>query len=181
MRMILWFGLLIGFMAACSSDPVRTRAVEPRQPAPIPSLEQLAERFVPEACEIQMWEDGDTPTVLCGSERRKDVVRMIGIDTAESGFDDNSRRRGQYQVELWGMTIEQVFACGKAATHWVRKMCPVGSPVEAVGGERGKYGRRLAYVVCRGVNLNLELVAQGLAGRYPYPGPPEKPSACPLP
>jgi endonuclease YncB( thermonuclease family) len=141
----------------------------------------VAERFAPEACEIQMWEDGDTPTALCGPGREKHVVRMLGIDTAESGFDDNSRRRGGYQVELWGMTLAQVFACGQAATRRVKELCPAGSPVDLIGGERDKYGRRLAYVICRGVNLNQKLVAEGLAGRYPFPGPPEKPAACPLP
>ncbi len=183
-------GLLIPltFTLACCSGPAEkadpapasAAAAKPaRAPKPIPTLEQMRIDHPPEMCALAFWEDGDTPTVDCAG--RKDVVRMLGIDTAESGFDDNSKRRAKRQVKLWGMTLDQVFACGKAATARVKVLCPVGSPVEVVGTERGHYGRRLAYVVCQGVNLNARLVEEGLAGRYPYPGDPEKPSACPLP
>ncbi|RME28015.1 MAG: hypothetical protein D6806_03615, partial [Deltaproteobacteria bacterium] len=46
------------------------------------------------------------------------------------------------------------------------------------GNETGKYGRMLAEIVCGGVNINTKLVEEGLAGRYPYPNPPERPRAC---
>jgi len=178
--MFIRLGLLIPvtFTLACSSNTA-TRAEHERAPAPIPTLAELRAAHPADKCTLVFWEDGDTPTVECGG--KKDVVRMLGIDTAESGFDDNSRRRGKRQVELWGMSLEQVFACGKAATKRVREFCPVGSPVEVVGTERGKYGRRLAYVICKGVDMNALLVREGLAGRYPYPGDPDKPAACPLP
>lgn len=107
------------------------------------------------------------------------VIRLLGVDTAESGFDANSRKRGEKQARLWGLRLHQVFACGKAATRRVRELCPAGSPVEVIGKQTGKYGRRLAYVICAGVDLNERLLAEGLAGRYPYPAPPEKPAACP--
>jgi len=171
------FCLLFPFTVACSSQHVQSK----KRPASgsIPSLEDLAAEYPIEKCLLKFWEDGDTPTVLCGQDEEATVVRMIGIDTAESGFDENSRRRAARQASLWEMTIEQVYACGKAATKRVKQLCPAGSEVEVVGGERGKYGRRLAYVVCLGVNLNLRLVEEGLAGRYAYPAQPEKPAACP--
>ena len=146
---------------------------------PIPTLDELAKAHPPESCTLEFWEDGDTPTVIC-ADGTDTIVRLIGIDTAESGFDENSTRRAHRQVKEWGMSLEQVFACGKAATARVKELCPVGNEVEVIGGERGKYGRRLAYVVCRGVNLNLKLVEEGLAGRYAYPAPPQKPAKCPL-
>jgi len=133
-----------------------------------------------ESCRLKYWEDGDTPVVTCKQASEPQTVRMIGIDTAESGFDDNSRKRARKQARLWGMSYEEVLACGKAATRRVCELCPPDSPVEIVGTELGKYGRRLAYVVCRGINMNRRLVAEGLAGNYPYPDPAEKPAACPV-
>jgi len=164
---------------ACSSTPPRVSR-RPSSSVHIPSLAQLAAKSPPEECRIKYWEDGDTPIVYCGQDVQPTVVRLVGIDTAESGFDDNSRRRAHRQVKQWGMTLEEVFACGKAATHRVCELCPPDSKVHIVGAERGKYGRRLAYLLCNGINMNLQLVREGLAGRYPYPDPPEKPSACPL-
>jgi endonuclease YncB( thermonuclease family) len=177
MRVTAILGLLFLFTWSCSS----TRDPAKRSPAPIPTPEMLAAGHPPETCRITFWEDGDTPTVACAGSEEPVVIRMIGIDTAESGFDENSRNRARRQVDLWGMTLEQVYTCGKAATRRVRELCPTGSEVEVIGTERGKYGRRLAYVICKGVNLNLRLVEEGLAGHYPYPGQPEKPAACPLP
>ena len=162
-------------VAACATSSEKQQ----RAPARIPTPEQIAAEHPPETCSLLRWEDGDTPYVRC-ADGEETVVRMLGIDTAESAFDDNSRKRGKRQADLWGMTLEQVFACGKAATLRARELCPAGNEVDVIGGERGKYGRRLAYVVCQGININLRLVEEGLAGRYPYPGSPEKPGACPL-
>ena len=167
---VLCLCCIVVFTFACSSA---------RAPGKIPTLEELSAKSPPETCTLELWEDGDTPIVRC-ADGEQTIVRMVGIDTAESAFDENSRRRGGYQAELWNMTEDQVFACGKAATRRARELCPEGSEVQVVGSERGKYGRLLAIVVCNGVNLNLKLVAEGLAGRYPYPGKPDKPAACPL-
>jgi len=171
-------GLFLSTLLSCSAPIEKPQATRGKQATDIPSPAKLEAAYGRQSCKVQLWEDGDTPTVLCGTDEI--VVRMIGMDTAESGFDDNSRRRGKRQVDLWDMTLKQVFACGKAATHRVRALCPVGSPVDVIGGERDKYGRLLAYVICRGINLNQRLVKEGLAGRYAYPAPPEAPSACPL-
>ena len=130
-----------------------------------------------ENCTLVFWEDGDTAVVDCPSNHRT-TVRLVGIDTPESGFDENSRKRGMRQVKWWGIRLEQVFVCGKHATRRARELCPRGSKVVVRGNEFGKYGRRLAEIVCRGVNINERLVEEGLAGRYPYPKPPERPRAC---
>jgi len=166
---VLALGAIVASVLACSSA---------QAPASIPTLAELSATSPPETCTLELWEDGDTPYVRC-ADGEQTIVRMVGIDTAESAFDENSRRRGEYQAELWHLTLEQVFACGKAATRRARELCPEGSEVQVAGSERGKYGRRLAIVVCHGVNLNLRLVEEGHAGRYPYPGKPEKPSGCP--
>ena len=173
-------GLFLSTLSGCTTPAGRpqTTNTNKEKVAAIPSPAELETKFGRQGCTIHFWEDGDTPTLLCNG--KKIVVRMIGMDTAESGFDDNSRRRASRQAELWKMSEKQVFACGKAATHRVRELCPVGSPATVIGGERGKYGRLLAYVICRGINLNHRLVEEGLAGRYPYPAPPERPAACPL-
>jgi len=141
-------------------------------------VEELSAKEPPERCRLDLWEDGDTPYVTCADGKRVGV-RMLGIDTAESGFDENSIRRSRYQADLWGLPAEQIMICGKAATARAKELCSEGSEVEVVGNSPDKYGRRLAYVICAGVNLNARLVEEGHAGRYPYPAPPEKPSGCP--
>jgi endonuclease YncB( thermonuclease family) len=103
---------------------------------------------------------------------------MIGIDAPESGFDENSLRRAQYQVKIWGFSTKEILVCGKAATLRAKELCPEGSDVEVIGNQPDKYKRRLAYVICNGINVNLRLVEEGLVGRYPYPGDPEKPTHC---
>lgn len=108
-------------------------------------------------------------------------MRLIGIDTAESGFDDNSRRRADWQAQRWGLSYDEVVACGKAATARAAALCPAGRAVEVTGHERDTYDRRLGYLVCDGVELNAQLIADGLAGLYPFPDPPARPRACPVP
>lgn len=129
-----------------------------------------------EQCRLLFWEDGDTCDVDCSGRRQK--IRLLGIDTAESGFDENSRARAERQVNWWKLSLPEVLACGQAASRRSRELCPPQSPVRLRGSTLDKYGRRLAEVFCRGVSVNEKLVEEGLAGRYPYPDPPEKPAAC---
>lgn len=172
-----WCFVLTWALVSCAGSPP---AEQGRPSAAIPSAAELAQQSPPEACTLASWEDGDTPNVVCGSGK-EGPVRLLGIDTPESGFDGNSQRRGRYQAKLWGLPVEQVFACGKAATRRAQELCPGGSAVQVIGNARDKYDRRLAYVVCQGVNVNERLVAEGLAGRYPFPGSPERPAGCPRP
>lgn len=168
---------------SCShSGPADQAAPEAESGAAAGSADQPAPATPSDTgdCRLLFWEDGDTAVVDCPSGGRV-TVRLVGIDTPESGFDDNSRRRGQRQVRWWHLTLEQVFACGKAATRRVRQLCPRSSPVRLEGDKLDKYGRRLAKIFCRGMDINEQLVKEGLAGRYPYPRRPEKPAACPVP
>lgn len=161
-------------LVACTIDA-------PRGPADrgpdIPTRAELAAQGPVLSCTLDRWEDGDTPYVRCG-DGPPEPVRLIGIDTAESGFDDNSRRRAGWQAKLWGLSYDEVVACGKAATRAAQTRCPAGSSVEVTGHERDKYDRRLGYLVCDGEELNTWLVQQGNAGVYPFPDPPWRPRAC---
>lgn len=143
---------------------------------PIPILDPRSWADAPEFCTLVRWEDGDTPYVDCGEGARP--VRLLDIDTAESGFDDNSRARAQWQATLWRLPVERVVACGKQATLRAREICPDGTTVELRGDTRDKYERRLAYLRCRDVEVNQKLVREGHAGRYPYPKDPERPRLC---
>lgn len=129
-----------------------------------------------ESCVLVRWEDGDTPYVDCGSGPAP--VRLLEIDTPESGFDDNSRSRAEWQAKLWRLDVAKVTACGKRATERAREICPDGSPVELTGDARDKYDRRLAHMRCNGSDINQQLVAEGHAGRYPFPADPERPGGC---
>jgi endonuclease YncB( thermonuclease family) len=177
MRVSPRVGWLLGSVLA-SGCPAEVPVAADGAP-PIPTRAQLAAVAAPLACTLDRWEDGDTPYVRCGGAASEaEPVRLIGIDTAESGFDENSERRAHWQAELWGLSYDDIVACGKAATERANRLCPGGQAVEVVGHERDKYERRLGYVVCAGVEINGRLVEEGLAGRYPYPAPPRRPGAC---
>lgn len=158
---------------ACASTPGgRSRG------GPIPTVDQLAEESPPETCLLEKWEDGDTPLVRC-SDGDRVPVRLIGIDTPESGFGLQSRRRGERQAKLWRLYADEIFACGKAATERAKELCPEGNNVQVIGNRTDKYQRRLAYVICEGINMNQVLLDEGLAGRFAYPADPEQPRNCP--
>jgi endonuclease YncB( thermonuclease family) len=144
----------------------------------IPSRAELSLLGPTLECTLERWEDGDTPYVRCEGGDAPEPVRLIGIDTAESGFDNNSVRRAGWQAELWGLTYDEVVACGKTASERANALCGAGSRVQVVGPFRDKYDRRLGYVTCDDVEINGRLVHEGLAGRYPFPDPPERPQAC---
>ncbi|HOX46400.1 MAG TPA: thermonuclease family protein [Myxococcota bacterium] len=171
--------VFLALPAACATDgDASDSPFGDRPPAPIPTLEELSREAPPMPCLLVEWEDGDTPYVRCSDGGPDVAVRLVGVDTAESGFDRNSRARARRQARQWGLTYEDVLACGKLATARARELCPEGAQVEVTGSDSDAYGRRLGYVVCKKVNLNERLVADGLAGRYPYPGPPERPARC---
>lgn len=142
----------------------------------IPALDPVSWNSAPEFCTLVRWEDGDTPYVDCGAGAGP--VRLLDIDTAESGFDDNSTKRGFWQAKLWQLPVDAVFACGRRATARAREICPDGTQVELRGRERDKYDRRLAYLRCLDVEVNAKLVREGHAGRYAYPKDPERPTLC---
>ncbi|HKB06696.1 MAG TPA: thermonuclease family protein [Candidatus Polarisedimenticolia bacterium] len=100
--------------------------------------------------------DGDTLVVLIGGRTEK--VRLIGVDTPESG---DPRR--------------PVEAYGKEASAFTRRLAE-GKSVRLQGetgtGDRDKYGRLLRYVLLPdGTLLNAEIVRQGYGHaylRYPF-------------
>lgn len=81
--------------------------------------------------------DGDTLEV---DGRR---IRLVGINTPERG------ELGFYE-----------------ATNFLESLCPIGSKagLDIDDAEpKDKYGRTLAVVYCRGINVNVELLRQGYA------------------
>ncbi len=141
-----------------------------------PTIDPLADGH-PGGCILERWEDGGTAYVDCGSDEAE-VVRLVGIDAAEVGFDAQSRERARWQAALWKLPYAKILACGKAATARVKEICPEGSEVTLHGDETDKFDRLLAHVHCGGKNVNLRLMEEGHAGRYAYPADPERPRLC---
>jgi endonuclease YncB( thermonuclease family) len=129
-------------------------------------------------CKLVRWQDGDTAKVECADGA--DRVRLLGIDTPESGKGKGAQRRARYQEKLWNVPYEAILMCGRAATERAKELCPAGSDIRLIGKERDKYKRRLARIVCNGIDVNQRLVEIGAAGAYPFPDPPQKPRGCPL-
>jgi len=98
--------------------------------------------------------DGDTIKVEPFDDG-EDSVRLLGIDTPETYY------RGQSQ----GFHSE-------AAKAYLAGLLSAGDTVRIESGqeERDKYGRVLGYVYKDDININLKLVAEGMALPYPiYP------------
>ena len=130
-------------------------------------------------CVLESWEDGDTALVDCGSGDIE-VVRLVGIETPESGFDANSKTRATWQAEIWKLPYDTIIRCGQAATTRAKEICPEGSTVLLIGDETDKYDRRLAHIRCAGQNVNVRLLQEGHAGHYAYPADPSRPHGCHL-
>jgi len=98
--------------------------------------------------------DGDTIKVLRG--RRQDTVRLIGVDTPETGRPDTP-------VQFFGPEAS-LFTRRSLLEKRVRLEFEVP---DRKGGGRDKYRRALAYVFTdEGKNFNLELVRHGFGKTY---------------
>lgn len=101
--------------------------------------------------------DGDT--IIVGNpkyRRRRDKVRLIGIDTPES-------LRSLYQ---------DIMPYGKEATQYTRKRLKKGTPIILIYDQdrRDQFGRLLAYVyLMNGEFFNATLVKKGYAFAVSYP------------
>lgn len=131
----------------------------------------------PEGCVLEVWEDGDTAEVDCGSGTRE-KVRLQAIEAAELGFDRASRVRAEEQAQLWQLPYAKVLGCGAAALARAREICPEGSSVELHGEDSDDDDRRLAFVRCGGQTLNKRLLEEGYAGRWAPERAPERPRLC---
>jgi len=103
--------------------------------------------------------DGDTLKVLRG--RRQETVRLIGVDTPETGRPDTP-------VQFYGPEAS-LFTRRALLEKRVRLEYEA---LDRAGGDRDKYQRTLAYVFTDdGRNFALELIEQGLGRaftRYPF-------------
>ncbi len=86
-------------------------------------------------------EDGDTVTVL-DSEKKQTRVRLAGIDCPESGQD-----------------------FGQKAKQFLSKIV-YGEQVVIVGSKIDRYGRLVGKIIFNGRDVNLDIVAAGLAWHY---------------
>jgi endonuclease YncB( thermonuclease family) len=94
--------------------------------------------------------DGDTINVEPFPDG-EDSVRLLGIDTAETNY--RGRSQGHHADD---------------AKTFLNGLISVGDTVtiETDEEERDKYGRVLAYIIKNGDNVNVKLVAEGMAAPY---------------
>jgi len=94
--------------------------------------------------------DGDTLTVRVGGKR--ELVRVLGIDTPEMNYNDGTPDCG-----------------AQVATQWLRQRL-TGARVVLFADprepDRDRYGRLLRYLQLDGVDLGGELIDAGLAAAY---------------
>ncbi len=110
--------------------------------------------------------DGDT--LLLEYKGKKELVRLIGIDTPESRFNRKALRDAEKSQD----DIKNIIKAGKEATRFVQTLVKPGDEVslELDVQVRDKYGRLLAYVyLSDGRMLNEEIVKAGYAQLLTYP------------
>ena len=96
--------------------------------------------------------DGDTITVVLDlgfGVYRKEVLRLYGIDTPELRGDEREQ--------------------GLISRDWLREKLDVDLDrivVKTIQDTTGKYGRYLAEIFVDDVNINKQLIAEGLAKVY---------------
>nr|WP_243734987.1 thermonuclease family protein [Paenibacillus turpanensis] len=78
-------------------------------------------------------------------------VRLVSIDTPETNF--NGKSQGEH---------------AERATAYLKGLLPAGTKIQLQTGKEAKdaYNRLLAHVFKNGLNVNRDLVAQGLAATY---------------
>jgi len=127
--------------------------------AGLPGPAPAAQPAPPERVLVTDVVDGDTIIVLRG--RRQDTVRLIGVDTPETGRPDRP-------VQFYGPEAAD-FA---RRTLLERRVRLEFDDPDRVGGQRDAYRRLLAYVFTEdGANFNLELVQLGYGRaftRFPF-------------
>lgn len=94
--------------------------------------------------------DGDTINVEPFPDG-EDSIRLLGIDTPETNYHGHSQG-----------------AHAEAASAFLKQQIKPGDTVtiETDFEERDKYGRVLAYVIKDDINMNIKLVAEGMAVPY---------------
>ena len=99
--------------------------------------------------DVQQVVDGDTIKISYHDQIYN--IRMLSIDTPETHFQGKSQG-------YWG----------DQAADQLSSLLPIGSSVQIVFDHEkcDRYGRLLAYVFKKGVNINFEMVKSGLAVMY---------------
>lgn len=94
--------------------------------------------------------DGDTIRTF-NSEGNKIVVRLLGVDTPERKFANESQ--GKHAID---------------ATNFLKNLIPKGSTIKVVTGDtiREKWDRVLGTVYAGEINVNLELLKSGMGMPY---------------
>ena len=106
--------------------------------------------------------DGDTVEVVLGDGSR-DTVRLLGVDTPET-YGQNKPYEYEDIVDTacldnWG-DLATEFAVGPLEGRTIALL------LDPVAGERGSYGRLLAYILVEEQDFGSSLVAQGYARVY---------------
>jgi len=106
------------------------------------NLNGMAEKFLDESEEGFVWRAVDGDTVKIGNES----VRLLGINTPEKGEFYYAEAKKSIEGLIVNKTVKLEFGNDKY----------------------DKYGRKLAYLILDGVNVNIEQVRKGFANIFIY-------------
>lgn len=148
----IFFLILVGvFVLLNNSGLKQNRVVQP-------SLTNNKVTITKEAAEVVRVIDGDTIEVSLNS--KKEMVRLIGIDAAET-VDPRKT------IECFGIK-----ASNKAKEILNGKIVKLES--DSTQGDKDKYGRILRYVFLDNINFNQLMISEGYAHEYTYQNNPYK-------
>ena len=131
-------------------------------PIPSPTAEEASGLAPNLTVEVVRVVDGDTVDVVF-PDGSSDRVRLLGVDTPETHLPNKPFEYGDITdtacLDEWGNVATQ-FAVENLAGQMVTVI------LDPVAGERGSYGRLLAYLHVDGQDFNAALVELGLARVY---------------
>lgn len=114
---------------------------------------------------------GDTATVV---KQRAKIVKVVDGDTVDARLTATGAVK---RVRMLGINTPESGTCGYAtATNSLKKLTPVGTVVTLVSDPtqslKDRYGRLLRYVMKSGYDMNRRQVYRGMAKLYVVSGDP---------
>ncbi|WP_148416322.1 lamin tail domain-containing protein [Haloferax sp. KTX1] len=152
-----------GADATTTVEPTATAAASPTPQSGSPTTAAAAGDVTVEVVEVV---DGDTVKVVMPDGARE-TVRLLGVDTPEVHAENTPDEfEGVPETEAGRACLR---AAGENASAYAKSRLAdrtVELRYDEKAGERGYYGRLLAYVVVDGAEFNYDLIVEGHARLY---------------
>ena len=105
-------------------------------------------------------QDGDTFNIIYHEEDTK--VRLLDVDC----FEVKKRQRARFQHALYNLSFDEILQKGKQSKRKLEKLLGEHSIVHIKWRRRDGFGRLLAEVYFKDINVNQYMLEQGGCNKY---------------